>query len=106
MKVLFEKSFGRDLKKIKDKRLFKQVQETIDQVESAASISDVSNMKKMQGFDTYYSNSRYDFFSHQSPHFWQKYCCFAPLQVLKLPLLAMRRPTWMPKRELLYLLSN
>jgi len=34
MKVLFEKSFGRDLKKIKDKRLLKQVQETIDQVES------------------------------------------------------------------------
>jgi len=25
MKVLFEKSFGRDLKKIKDKRLLKQV---------------------------------------------------------------------------------
>jgi len=54
MKVLFEKSFGRDLKKIKDKRLLTQVQETIDQVESAASIGDVSNMKKMQGFDTYY----------------------------------------------------
>ena len=54
MKVLFEKSFGRDLKKIKDKRLLKQVQETIDQVESAASINDVSNLKKMQGFDAYY----------------------------------------------------
>ena len=54
MKVLFEKSFGRDLKKIKDKLLLQQVQETIDQVESAASIGDVSDMKKMQGFDTYY----------------------------------------------------
>ena len=54
MKVLFEKSFGRDLKKIKDKRLLTQVQETIDQVESAASINDVSNLKKMQGFDAYY----------------------------------------------------
>ena len=54
MKVLFEKSFGRDLKKIKDKRLLEQVQEAIDQVESAASIGDVPNMKKMQGFDTYY----------------------------------------------------
>jgi len=54
MKVLFEKSFGRDLKKIKDKRLLKQVQETIDQVEIAASIGDVSNVKKMQGFDAYY----------------------------------------------------
>ena len=54
MKSLFEKSFARDLKKIKDKRLLRQVQETIDQVESAASIKDVSNLKKMQGFDTYY----------------------------------------------------
>jgi len=54
MKVLFEKSFGRDLKKIKDKRLLKQVQETIDQVEIAASIGDVANVKKLQGFDTYY----------------------------------------------------
>ena len=39
MKVLFEKSFGRDLKKIKDKRLRKQVQEVIDQVKSATSIT-------------------------------------------------------------------
>ena len=54
MKVLFEKSFGRDLKKIRDKRLLKQVQETIDQIKVAASIGDVSNVKKMQGFDTYY----------------------------------------------------
>lgn len=54
MKVLFEKSFGRDLKKIKDKRLLKQVQETIEQVETAVSLNDVFNVKKMQGFDTYY----------------------------------------------------
>lgn len=54
MKVLVEKSFGRDLKKIKDKRLLKQVQEIIAQVESAVSMSDVSNLKKLQGFDTYY----------------------------------------------------
>lgn len=38
MKVLFEKSFGRDLKKIKDKRLLKQVQEVIDQVEAVSSM--------------------------------------------------------------------
>ena len=30
------------------------MQEAIDQVESAASINDMSNLKKMQGFDTYY----------------------------------------------------
>lgn len=54
MKVLFEKSFGRDLKKIKDKRLLRQVEETLEQVESASSLNDVPNVKKMQGFDTYY----------------------------------------------------
>ncbi len=54
MKALFEKSFGRDLKKIKDKRLLRQAQEAIEQVESASSLNDVPNLKKLQGFDTYY----------------------------------------------------
>lgn len=54
MKVLFEKSFGRDLKKIQNKRLLKQVQEAITQAESATTINDLPNLKKMQGFDTYY----------------------------------------------------
>ncbi|NOH03175.1 MAG: type II toxin-antitoxin system RelE/ParE family toxin [Chloroflexi bacterium] len=54
MEILFEKSFGRDLKKIKDKRLLKQVQEAIDQVKSAASINEMPNLKKLQGFETYY----------------------------------------------------
>jgi mRNA interferase RelE/StbE len=47
MKVLFEKSFGRDLKKIRNKRLLKQVQATIDQIESATSLMEVADLKKM-----------------------------------------------------------
>ena len=39
MKTLYEKSFGRDLKKIKDKRLLKQAQKIIAQVEAAASLT-------------------------------------------------------------------
>ena len=54
MKVLFEKNFGRDLKKIKDRRLLKQVKDVIQQAEAASSLSDVENLKKLQGFDTYY----------------------------------------------------
>lgn len=54
MKTLFERSFGRDLKKIKDKRLLKQVRKVIDQVEATASLSEITNLKKMQGFDAYY----------------------------------------------------
>ena len=54
MKTLFEKGFGRDLKKIKDKRLLKQVQKVIAQVASAASLAEVTNLKKLKGFDTFY----------------------------------------------------
>lgn len=54
MKVLFEKSFGRDLKKVKNKRLLGQVQEAIELVEMASSLNDIPNVKKMQGFETYY----------------------------------------------------
>jgi mRNA interferase RelE/StbE len=54
MKTLFEKSFGRDLKKIKDRRLLKRVQKIIAQVESAASLTDLQNVKKLEGYKTYY----------------------------------------------------
>ncbi|MDI6770322.1 MAG: type II toxin-antitoxin system RelE/ParE family toxin [Anaerolineales bacterium] len=54
MKTLYEKSFGRDLKKIKDKRLLKQAQKIIAQVESAASLTDLQNVKKLEGYTTYY----------------------------------------------------
>lgn len=54
MRTLYEKSFGRDLKKIKDKRLLKQAQKIIAQVESATSIADLQNVKKLEGYTTYY----------------------------------------------------
>jgi mRNA interferase RelE/StbE len=54
VKTLYEKSFGRDLKKIKDKRLLKQVQKIIAQVESATSLTDLQNLKKLEGYETYY----------------------------------------------------
>ena len=42
------------MKKIKDKRLLKQVQKIIAQVESATSLSDLQNVKKLEGYTTYY----------------------------------------------------
>jgi len=54
MKTLYEKSFLRDLKKIKDKRLLKQVQKIIVQVESATLLTDLQNVKKLEGYTTYY----------------------------------------------------
>ena len=54
MEILFERSFERDLKKIGDKRLLKQVQNAIHQVEAAAGLSEITNLKKLQGFDSFY----------------------------------------------------
>jgi mRNA interferase RelE/StbE len=54
MEILFERSFERDLKKIRDKRLLKQVRRVIQQVETAAELSEITNLKKLKGFDGYY----------------------------------------------------
>ncbi|MCB8943092.1 MAG: type II toxin-antitoxin system RelE/ParE family toxin [Ardenticatenaceae bacterium] len=54
MDVLFEASFARDLRNIKDKHLLKRVQAAIEEVKRAQHLNDVRNLKKMQGYDTYY----------------------------------------------------
>lgn len=54
MNVAFEASFARDLKRIKSKPLLQQVQRIIDQVKAASALSDVPNLKKMQGYETFY----------------------------------------------------
>jgi mRNA interferase RelE/StbE len=54
MRVLFERSFSRDLKKIRNKQVLKRVREVIAEAEAAASISEVANLKKLEGFDAYY----------------------------------------------------
>ncbi len=54
MDVLYEASFVKDLKQIKDKRLLKRVQKVIDSIKMASTPNDLANMKKLQGFDAYY----------------------------------------------------
>ena len=54
MEILFERSFERDLKKVRDKRLLKQVRNVIQQVEAAPGLSEIRNLKKLQGFESYY----------------------------------------------------
>jgi hypothetical protein len=46
MQILFERSFSRDLKKIRNKHVLKQVKEVIVEAEAAASLSDLANLKK------------------------------------------------------------
>ena len=54
MKTQFRESFGRDLKAIKDKDLLKRVRETIDAIENADSLADLTNLKKLKGSKNYF----------------------------------------------------
>ncbi len=54
MQILFERNFSRDLKKIKDKRVLKRVSDAIAEAEEATSLKGLTNLKKLEGFSTYY----------------------------------------------------
>jgi mRNA interferase RelE/StbE len=54
MNIAFESSFARDLKRVRSKQLFQQVQKIIEQVKAAPTMRDIPNLKKMQGYATFY----------------------------------------------------
>jgi mRNA interferase RelE/StbE len=72
MKVSFEASFARDLKRIRDKQLKQRIQETIDTVKEAAEPGEVRGLRKLQGHQTFYrirlGNYRVTAVSHPYPH--------------------------------------
>lgn len=49
MKTEFRESFARDLKRLKDKTLLGQVKAAIEQVEQAATLQEVSRLKRLLG---------------------------------------------------------
>ncbi|MBK8902646.1 MAG: type II toxin-antitoxin system RelE/ParE family toxin [Anaerolineaceae bacterium] len=54
MNILYESSFARDLKRVKDKQMLRHVQDVLEQVKAANNLSDIPNLKKLQGFESYY----------------------------------------------------
>ena len=54
MKVAFEASFARDLKKVRDKQLLKRVKQMIEAIKEEPSIENISSLKKLQGYKTFY----------------------------------------------------
>ena len=54
MKTVFRKSFQRDLKKIKNRSILEQVKQMIEEVEAAASLKEVSGVKKLSGAGGFY----------------------------------------------------
>jgi mRNA interferase RelE/StbE len=54
MKADFKKSFLKELRKIKNKKLQSSILDCILQVEQAANLSQIKNLKKLSGYDVYY----------------------------------------------------
>jgi mRNA interferase RelE/StbE len=54
MKVEFDKSFEKSLDKIKNKSIYSDVEKIIIQCENSKSLSEIHNVKKLSGFNTYY----------------------------------------------------
>ena len=54
MKAEFKKSFLKELQKLRKKGLKNSIAECIVQVESAQTINQIRNIKKLTGFDDYY----------------------------------------------------
>ena len=54
MNVRVDKTFERDIKKIKDKSVLAKVADTIEQVQASSTKEQIKNIKKLKGFHSYY----------------------------------------------------
>ena len=54
MRIIFKNSFAKDLKKVKDQNLKQMVISTIETIEQAKGLAQLSNTKKLKGDDCYY----------------------------------------------------
>lgn len=54
MNLEFRKSFEKDLQKLRDPALLQRIKATIEEVERAASLNDLSNIKKLKAEGYYY----------------------------------------------------
>ena len=49
VETFFRRSFERDLKKIRDRNLLEKIKQSIESVESAGTLSEVSSVRKLKG---------------------------------------------------------
>lgn len=54
MKVVFLKSFLKDIKKIKDKKTKGKIKDLILEIEAAETVNDINNLEKMKGYNIAY----------------------------------------------------
>ncbi|WP_425393093.1 type II toxin-antitoxin system RelE family toxin [Ekhidna sp.] len=54
MKVDFRSSFLKDINRLKDRKVRRKIDQLLDQVKSCKSIEEVSNLKKLKGYQNFY----------------------------------------------------
>jgi len=54
MILQFDESFEKSIKKLKDKKIKARLLSLIESFENSDSLAEIPNIKKMQGFQTYY----------------------------------------------------
>lgn len=54
MKFIVEKSFDRDIDKIKDKKLLQKLRDCISQIENADNFGKIPYVKKIEGYSSFY----------------------------------------------------
>jgi len=54
VKVSFEASFARDLKRIRDRALLEQVEQVIAEIKAAAGLGEIRHLSKMHGHTAFY----------------------------------------------------
>jgi mRNA interferase RelE/StbE len=54
MKIKFESKFEKDLRNIKDKKLLSKIKEVILECKAVQTFNELKNIKKMQGYQTFY----------------------------------------------------
>ncbi|PZV12048.1 MAG: plasmid stabilization protein [Pseudanabaena sp.] len=54
MNVRFESRFEKDLKLVKDRNLLPRLKQVILSCKQAESLGEINNLKKMQGYDSFY----------------------------------------------------
>ena len=54
MKLFFEESFERDLRKMKEKSILKKVKEKLEEIKGVNNCQQIKNLKKLRGYKTFY----------------------------------------------------
>jgi mRNA-degrading endonuclease RelE of RelBE toxin-antitoxin system len=54
MQVEFRKTFKQDLRNLKDSKVLKRIQKVVEEVELANALSEIRNIKLLQGHENFY----------------------------------------------------